>query len=226
MISTSLMRIAAAIVLVVGVAANASPPGLPEARPDEVGIDAKKLAAIDRAVEASLAQRQMPGCVVLLVRHGKIALQRAYGHRQVAAPAGLRMTLDTVFDLASLTKPVATATSIMILGRVGVDRHRGHGGGHNSSPSSPATGNRPDHPSATIDPYQGGLVADNPLERLPRTGHGQAWKRILRPQSPSLRPVRQFIYSDVGYSCSARSVRRVSRKDAPRLSAANTSSSR
>lgn len=69
---------------------------------------------VDRAVEEAMADRKVPGAVVVIGRHDGVLLRRAYGFREVQ-PDRVPMTLDTVFDLASLTKPVATATSIMVL---------------------------------------------------------------------------------------------------------------
>src|SRR6185437_16047162 len=87
---------------------------LPQVAPSEVGLDAAKLEQIDAVVKEGIEQKRLPGAVVLVVRQGKIAFRRAYGLRS-KQPAEERMTVDTVFDLASLTKPLATATSIMIL---------------------------------------------------------------------------------------------------------------
>ncbi len=87
---------------------------LAHVEPAAVGLDSARLAGIDQLVAEHMAKGRMPGCVVTIGRHGKIAFQRAYGHRQLR-PDKQPMAFDTVFDLASLTKPIATATSIMIL---------------------------------------------------------------------------------------------------------------
>ena len=55
-----------------------------------------------------------PGAVVCLYRAGEPLFLEAYGHRMIT-PQRLPMREDTLFDLASLTKPVATATAVMIL---------------------------------------------------------------------------------------------------------------
>ncbi len=73
-----------------------------------------RLARIDGAVEEAIGRRELPGAVVLVGRGDRILFRKAYGSRAVL-PIREPMTLDTVFDLASLTKPVATATSVMIL---------------------------------------------------------------------------------------------------------------
>jgi CubicO group peptidase (beta-lactamase class C family) len=88
--------------------------GLPEAPPESVGLDPVRLARIDEVVDRAIADRAVPGAVVLVGRRGKIAYARAAGLRSVR-PSDEPMTRDTLFDMASLTKPVATATSVMIL---------------------------------------------------------------------------------------------------------------
>ena len=52
----------------------------------------------------------LPGCVVVVGRKGGILYQKAFGWRALL-PEKEPMTEDTIFDLASLTKPIATATS-------------------------------------------------------------------------------------------------------------------
>src|SRR5262249_48283652 len=103
--------VAAALVLL---AAARAPGALPPAKPADVGIDPLRLARVDAAVEEALKRGSAPGAVVLVVRKGKVVHRKAYGSRALK-PAKEAMTADTVFDLASLTKPLATATSVMLL---------------------------------------------------------------------------------------------------------------
>ncbi|MFZ1700498.1 MAG: exo-beta-N-acetylmuramidase NamZ domain-containing protein [Pyrinomonadaceae bacterium] len=88
--------------------------GLPVAKPGSVGMNAAKLDQIDALVNADIAAKKLPGAVVLVGHKGKIVFRKAYGNRSLV-PNVEPMTVDTIFDLASLTKPIATATSIMIL---------------------------------------------------------------------------------------------------------------
>ncbi len=88
--------------------------GLPVAAPASVGMSAEKLAQIAAIVNGDIADKKMPGAVVIVGRKGKIVYRKAFGNRALV-PAVEPMTIDTIFDVASLTKPVATATSIMIL---------------------------------------------------------------------------------------------------------------
>ena len=76
--------------------------------------DLKKLDLIEPLVTQAIAEKKLPGAVVLIGRGDQILYQRAIGNRAVV-PASEPMTLDTLFDLASLTKVVATTTSVMIL---------------------------------------------------------------------------------------------------------------
>ena len=72
------------LVSAAGIAAAGEPPSrLSEARPADVAMDADTLAKIDGLVAADLKAGQMPGCVVLVGRHGKIAFLKAYGKRQI-----------------------------------------------------------------------------------------------------------------------------------------------
>ncbi|MFN9958558.1 MAG: serine hydrolase domain-containing protein, partial [bacterium] len=68
---------------------------------------------ISKMVEKGIAEGKMPGCIVGIGNRDGLFYQKAFGNKSLdpATP----MTLDTVFDMASITKPVATATSIMQL---------------------------------------------------------------------------------------------------------------
>ena len=74
---------------------------------------ADKLADMDAAVTHAIAEHKCPGAVVWLERKGE-AYHQAYGQRAVV-PGAESMTEETIFDLASLTKAVACAPSIMLL---------------------------------------------------------------------------------------------------------------
>src|SRR5882724_7273309 len=91
-------------VLTCGVSPNLSPQSLSEDR----------ISAIDQCVEQAIAERRIPGAVVLVGHQGKVIFEKAYGNRSLE-PRVESMSLDTVFDLASLTKVIATAPSVMLL---------------------------------------------------------------------------------------------------------------
>ncbi|HNW58160.1 MAG TPA: serine hydrolase domain-containing protein, partial [bacterium] len=82
------------------------------------GVNLARLALIDKAVQLAIDRGDIPGAVVLVSHGGEKVLHRAYGNCQLV-PDTLRMQPEMMFDLASVTKPVATATSIMILAERG-----------------------------------------------------------------------------------------------------------
>jgi uncharacterized protein YbbC (DUF1343 family)/CubicO group peptidase (beta-lactamase class C family) len=77
-------------------------------------LDRSVLDRMDRLIESDIADGKLPGAVVLVGRGDRIVLRKAYGNKSVR-PETEAMTIDTIFDVASLTKVVATSTSVMIL---------------------------------------------------------------------------------------------------------------
>lgn len=82
--------------------------------PEEVGLDSHKLKNADEIIQLAIGNHEIPGAVLAVVRNGKMAYLKAYGNRQVF-PTVVPMDVNTVFDMASCTKPLATAISAMIL---------------------------------------------------------------------------------------------------------------
>ena len=70
--------------------------------------------AVDDAINQALAQKRMPGAVLIVGHAGNVVYRKAYGNR-AEVPSAEPMTLDTIFDIASLTKVVATTSSLMKL---------------------------------------------------------------------------------------------------------------
>jgi len=87
---------------------------LPEAEPEEVGMSRVQLGLLDRVMAEALQKRDFPGAVIMVGRKGKIVFRKAYGLSQWV-PDEHPMRVDMLFDLASITKPVATTTAVMIL---------------------------------------------------------------------------------------------------------------
>ncbi len=195
-----------AIVLLCCCAASieAAPGKLPTASPQSAGMDAARLEAIDEAVAEALAEKKMPGCVVLIGRRGKVVFRKAYGNKQVE-PEAVPMTTDTVFDMASLTKPVATATSVMVLFDRGKLRLR-----------DPAAKFLPEFAQNGKEAitvfqlltHQGGLIPDNALADY-ADGIDKAWERIFALK-PTVEPGSKFIYTDMGFIALGAVVERIS----------------
>lgn len=157
------------------------------------GIELSHLEHITPLVDQAIARGDLPGCVVAIGRRDGIAYLKAFGHRSLA-PKHVRMTDDTIFDLASLTKPVATATSAMQMIEQGRLRLRGKVADH--LPGFGVNGKE----VITVEQllvHSAGFVPDNPLKDY-QQGAEEAWRRInaLAPQNP---PGEQFKYSDVSF---------------------------
>ena len=78
------------------------------------GIDTSRFDLIRPTIERAIADKKLPGAVVLVGRGNRVLYEKAVGNRSIE-PAVEPMTLDTIFDLASLTKVIATTTSVMKL---------------------------------------------------------------------------------------------------------------
>ena len=89
-----------------------SPPAVPT-----VSFRTDKLAAMETAIDQSIAEHQTPGAVLWVERDG-VAYHKAFGARAID-PVAEPMTEDTIFDAASLTKVIATAPAIMLLAERG-----------------------------------------------------------------------------------------------------------
>ena len=166
---------------------------LPRTSPSELGLHKWRLNRIDRVVADGLRRGNMPGCVVLIGYKGNIVFEKAYGFRQLK-PAKVPMTVDTVFDMASLTKPISTATSLMRLveqGKIDLD--------------APASKYIPEFTSHGKDQitikqlltHQAGLVPDNSIKDY-KDGRAAAFRKI-NELTLRAKPGEKFIYSDVGF---------------------------
>lgn len=180
-----------------------APPPLNVVAPRDLGLDESKLGEIEAVVSQAIDERKCPGCVVAIGRNSQLGYLRAFGNRALE-PAPTPMTIDTVFDLASLTKPMATATSVMKLVEAGklklsdrVSQHLPEFGSEGKD-------------VITVEQlliHQGGLIADNSIADY-QLGPATAWQRVAGLKLTA--PVgTKFIYSDVGFIVLGELVRRV-----------------
>ena len=105
----------------VSLAAYGSTQGLPQAAPEVVGLSSSQLQYIGDIVTAAIGREEIPGAVVLVARRGRIAYLKAFGNR-ATHPTVEPMTTDTIFDIASMTKVMATTPAIMLLVEKGLIR--------------------------------------------------------------------------------------------------------
>jgi uncharacterized protein YbbC (DUF1343 family)/CubicO group peptidase (beta-lactamase class C family) len=96
-----------------GAAAQSPPEPLAGSRPAPA-VDRGQLARIDALVDQAIGEKKLPGAVVVVGHRDALVYQKAFGARALV-PDVEPMTLDTVFDAASLTKVVATTTAVMML---------------------------------------------------------------------------------------------------------------
>ena len=94
----------------------AQAPQLPKSK---TTLNPEKVQEMDKLVEQAIAEGDTPGAVIAVVRRDGVVLMKAYGDRQ-QEPTVEKMTTDSIFDLASVTKVTATAISVHILADRGV----------------------------------------------------------------------------------------------------------
>src|SRR3954449_2168969 len=85
---------------------------LPRAKPEDVGLSSERLARIGATLKSDIDAGRIPGAVIAIARHGKLVALDAYGWRDKAA--GIAMTTDTIFNIASMTKPMTAVGALML----------------------------------------------------------------------------------------------------------------
>lgn len=184
-----------------------APPRLAKVAPGELGLDPQRLDGIDDLIARGIADKKLPGAVVLVGYRGKIVFHRAYGFRQVL-PEPLPMLDDTLFDLASLTKPIATATSVMRLVEEGKVALTDRVGDH--VPAFAVNGKD----RVTVEQlllHIGGLIPDNAIEDY-RDGPQASIDNFLK-LGLNYEPGTNFRYSDVSFQVLGELVRAKTGKD-------------
>jgi uncharacterized protein YbbC (DUF1343 family)/CubicO group peptidase (beta-lactamase class C family) len=157
------------------------------------GAGAGKLAAIGPVIQQAIHDGKMPGAVVLIGHNGHVVYRRAFGYRALV-PRRLPMRPDTIFDLASLTKVIATTTAVMQLLEQGKLRLE-----------DPVANYWPEFGSNGKDQitirelmtHYSGMPPDLQLEPA-WSGYATAI-RMIEQTSPIVPPGTRFIYSDVNY---------------------------
>lgn len=200
----SLIALALLVLTTAFIASKVDAQSLPIASPEHAGFDADKLSEIASIVQKGIEDAKMPGCVVCVGRGGNIAYLQAFGNKRLV-PQVEPMTTDTVFDLASLTKPIATATSIMKLMDSGKLRLEDHVVDY--FPEFSPNGKD----AITIQQllvHQSGLIPDNALADYLQ-GEDIAWQKIC--ELNLVAPVGEvFKYSDVNFIVLGKIIEKIS----------------
>jgi len=152
-----------------------------------------RLAVLDPIVNDAIAQRQIPGAVVIIGHDGQVVYRKAYGSRALE-PRREPMTVDTVFDCASLTKVIVTTTAIMQLWEQGRFRM--------SDPVAKylpefAQNGKQDITIRQLLIHYSGLAPDLDLTK-PWEGKETAY-RMAFEVAPERSPGAVFVYSDINF---------------------------
>lgn len=154
---------------------------------------AQQLESIGPVIEEAIQTGKCPGAVVLVGHNGKVEYRRAFGNRSVV-PQKSAMTADTIFDLASLTKVIATTTAVMQLVDEGKIRLEDRVSEY--WPEFKANG-KEDITIRELMTHFSGLRGDLTLE--PEwSGYDTALKLIVG-EKPIAPPGTRFIYSDINF---------------------------
>jgi CubicO group peptidase (beta-lactamase class C family) len=186
-----------------GTAGGTADPKTPATKPGSQ-LKEEHLAPIAAIVEQAISDGKAPGAVVLIGNQERVIYRRAFGYRSLE-PEKLLMTTDTIFDLASLTKVVATTTAIMQLvekGKLRLDNpaarywhaFKENGKGHITV-------------RQLLTHYSGLRPA---LSLKPEwSGYKTAMGKIIA-ERPIYPPDKTYIYSDINFDILGEIVRRVS----------------
>ena len=85
---------------------------LPRAKPEEVGMSSVRLGEIAKILNADVARGRLPGAVIAIARRGKLVYFEPFGFRDKSA--GVPMTTDTIFNIASMTKPMTAVAALQL----------------------------------------------------------------------------------------------------------------
>jgi uncharacterized protein YbbC (DUF1343 family)/CubicO group peptidase (beta-lactamase class C family) len=152
-----------------------------------------RLAVLDPIINDAIAQQQIPGAVLVVGHDGQVVYRKAYGSRALE-PGREAMTLDTVFDCASLTKVIATTTAIMQLWEQGKIRMNDPVARY--FPEFVQNGKQ-DITVRQLLVHYSGLPEDLDLARKwesKETAYGMAFE-----VTPARAPGSAFVYSDINF---------------------------
>ncbi len=163
-----------------------------------------RLGAVDSIIQQAIADKNIPGAVLVIGHDGAVIYRKAYGERSLE-PRREPMTLDTVFDLASLTKVVATTTAVMQLVEQG--KIRMNDPVVKYLPEFGQNG-KEDITVRQLLTHYSGLEPDLDL-KTPWEGKDTAYKMAFA-DAPAQAPGSGFVYSDVNFIVLGALVERVS----------------
>ena len=164
--------------------------------------------ALDAVILDAIQHKQIPGAVVVVGHNGGVVYQKAYGSRALV-PRREPMTPDTVFDVASLTKVVATTSSVMKLVELGKIRL----GDRVTQYLPEFQGGKSDITVRNLLTHYSGMRPDVDLEPV-WSGYEVGIGKALIDRPTSL-PNTRFVYSDINFLLLGEIVHRVGGKPLP-----------
>ena len=167
------------------------------------GMTASKLASLAGDVQEAIEAGKLPGAVIIIGHNGRVVYRRAIGYRRLV-PRKLPMRLDTIFDLASVTKVVATTTAVMQLFEEGKIRLDDPVSDYWPEFSANGKGNITVREVLT---HYSGLPPDLDLS-TDWSGYDTAMQMIINT-SPLWPPGTRFVYSDIDFEILGELVRRI-----------------
>ena len=159
--------------------------------------------ALDEAINQAIAQDRLPGAVLVVGHNGQIVYRKAYGKRALV-PQPETMTLDTIFDCASLTKVIATTPSLMKLFEQG--KFRLNDKVTDYIPEF--QGGKSDITLRDLFTHFSGLQPDVPLK--PEWTGYDTGIRLACTTKPAGPPGVRFVYSDINFILLGEIVHRLS----------------
>ena len=163
-----------------------------------------QLAPLASVIEEAIRAGRCPGAVILVGQQGTVVYRRAFGNRAVV-PQKVPMTPDTIFDLASLTKVIATTTAVMQLVERGMLALEDPVADY--WPEFKAHGKEAITVRELLTHYSG-LRPD--LDLKPEWSGYETALRMIMEETPVAVPGTRFIYSDINFETLGELVRRVS----------------
>ena len=163
-----------------------------------------QLGNVDSVIQQAIADGNIPGAVLVVGHNGKVVYRKAYGHRALD-PRREVMTLDTIFDVASLTKVVATTTAVMQLMERGKIRLNDPVAKY--IPEFGQNG-KDDITIRQLLTHYSGLAPDLDLE-TPWEGKQTAYQ-LANVMPPETTPGSGFVYSDINFFLLGELVEKVS----------------
>jgi uncharacterized protein YbbC (DUF1343 family)/CubicO group peptidase (beta-lactamase class C family) len=160
-------------------------------------------ALLDLTVQQAIEEGRIPGAVLLVGHNGQIIHRQAYGKRALM-PTAEAMTVDTIFDLASLTKVVATTSSLMKLFEQGKFRLNDHV----TQYLPEFQGGKSDITIRNLLTHFSGEPPDLPLN--PAWSGYQTGIHMAMLETPTTPPGTHFVYSDINFILLGELVHRLS----------------